>query len=302
MSIAMLEHVSNVSLSHQAPLEVLRDHPEAVLELLRIAGRLSDETKLAVVVLDTELAEAVPSTRRADLVVLLEDEEGRAHRVVVVEIQRKRDDKKLLAWPLYVAYLHSEHHVSVTLLVITFDAATAAWARTPYDTGSLVLSPLVLAADDLPEIASVDDALAHRDISMLTALARLGTKESSRTERQEAEVARVFEALLRAEVSPVRSIYLSMLHGASKGALRGMLEKLLEAYGMGALEMIYNDGKAEGKAEGEAVALLKVLRARGLQVDAAAEARIRQTRDLALLDLWLERAAFAATVGEVLAD
>ena len=71
---------------------------------------------------------------------------------------------------------------------------------------------------------------------------------------------------------------------------------------MGALEMIYNDGKAEGKAEGEAVALLKVLRARGLQIDAVAEARIRQTRDLALLDRWLERAAFAATVGEVLAD
>lgn len=176
----------------------------------------------------------------------------------------------------------------------------------------------MIGPSDFPEITTLEQASAHPELSVLTALAHLGARDGAAASRHEAEIARVFEAMLRTERSPTRRIYLSLLHGTARGPLRGTLEKLLEAYGMGALEIIFNDGKAEGlavgkaegkaeglavgKAEGEALALLKVLRARGLDVDAAAEARILATRDLALFDRWLERALVAGSVDEVLAQ
>ena len=145
-------------------------------------------------------------------------------------------------------------------------------------------------------IASVEEAQAHPELSVLTALARLGARDPAQVAEHEAEVRRVFEATLRVADARRRHIYLSLLHGTARGALRATLEKLQEAYGMGALEMIFEEGKAEGKAE----ALLNLLRLRGLVVDGATEARIRETRDTALLDRWLARVLTAITVEEVL--
>jgi hypothetical protein len=297
--------VSNVSLLHEAPLEVLRQEPRAVLALLQMAGRAERSSRRFVVeVLDSELSEATPSIRRADHVVLLRDTKGNARRGVAVEVQRERDDEKLSSWPLYVAYLHARHRVPVTLVVLTFDDNVAAWARKARRLGpNMLFAPSVVGPAELPEILSVEDAKAHREQSMLTALARLGAQDGATADAYDEQVARVFEAMLRSEASDLSRTYLSLLHGTSRGGLRSRLEQLFkEKYGMGAMEMIFEDGKAEGKAEGraegEALALLKVLRARGLSIGAAVESRIRETRDLALLD----RALAARSVEEVLAD
>jgi hypothetical protein len=45
-----------------------------------------------------------------------------------------------------------------------------------------------------------------------------------------------------------RRTYLSRLHGTAKRPLRARPEAILEEHGMGALEIIYSDGKAEGVA------------------------------------------------------
>lgn len=305
MTIAMSERVHAVSILHEAPLDVLREHPEAVLDLLRVAGQPAP-SEVAVVVLDSELTEAIPSVRRADLVFLLRDEDRVARHAIVVEVQRDRDDDKLYAWPHYVSYLHARHRVAISLLVLTFDEDVCRWARKLHDLGPcMAFAPLVIGPTDLPTIATIEQALANPDLAVLTALAHLGSRDTEVAGRHEPEVLRVFEAMLRTQRSEARQKFLSLLHGAARGPLRGILERLTEAYGMGALEMIYKEGEAEGeargRAEGEAKALLKILRARGLAIDAAAEARILATRDLALLDRWLERALVASSVDEVLA-
>jgi hypothetical protein len=82
----------------------------------------------------------------------------------------------------------------------------------------------------------------------------------------------------------------------------------MEAYGMGALELIRAEGRAEGeadgllkgKAEAGAEALLEVLRARGIACGEAQRQRILTTRDLAALRRWLLRAANARHIDEVL--
>jgi hypothetical protein len=59
-------------------------------------------------------------------------------------------------------------------------------------------------------------------------------------------------------------------------------------------------GRDEGRTEGEARALLTVLRGRGIAVPEAARERILAEKDPERLERWLERAGLAASVAELL--
>jgi hypothetical protein len=59
-------------------------------------------------------------------------------------------------------------------------------------------------------------------------------------------------------------------------------------------------GEAKGECKGRAAALLKLLAARGVDVDDSARERIATCRDVATLDLWFERALVATRLADVL--
>lgn len=61
-------------------------------------------------------------------------------------------------------------------------------------------------------------------------------------------------------------------------------------------------GRDEGRAEGEARALLAALRVRGIPVPEAARERILAEKDPERLERWVERAVVAASLAEVLDD
>jgi hypothetical protein len=63
---------------------------------------------------------------------------------------------------------------------------------------------------------------------------------------------------------------------------------------------IVEEIRDEGRTEGEARALLAVLRGRGIAVPDAARDRILAERDLIRLERWLERSGTSATVADVL--
>ncbi len=67
-------------------------------------------------------------------------------------------------------------------------------------------------------------------------------------------------------------------------------------------EKLRADERNEGLAKGEARAVLTVLRARGVAVSDAARERILAQKDPERLDRWLEKAAVAASVSEVIDD
>jgi hypothetical protein len=60
--------------------------------------------------------------------------------------------------------------------------------------------------------------------------------------------------------------------------------------------------RAEGRAEGRAENVLTVLRVRGITVPDAARDRILTEKDIGQLTRWLERAATATVVEEVIDD
>lgn len=115
------------TLFHEAPLDVLREHPQVLLELLAL-GRAEIElpVRAVVTVLESTVIEVVPAHRHADFVAELRDEAGGEVRaVVVLEVQRRADASKPRAWMQMVASAHGPHGVDVALVVLTFDEATA---------------------------------------------------------------------------------------------------------------------------------------------------------------------------------
>ena len=63
-----------------------------------------------------------------------------------------------------------------------------------------------------------------------------------------------------------------------------------------------DEGRNQGRAEEAARAVLTVLRARGIPVPDAARERIVVEKDTARLSRWLERAATASSIAEVVDD
>lgn len=58
----------------------------------------------------------------------------------------------------------------------------------------------------------------------------------------------------------------------------------------------------EGRAQGQAASLLRVLEARGIPVDDTTRERITNCTDVAVLDTWLDKAATATSVEGLFAD
>jgi hypothetical protein len=58
----------------------------------------------------------------------------------------------------------------------------------------------------------------------------------------------------------------------------------------------FDQGRAEGKAEGKAVAVLTILDDRGVAVPEVKRAEIEQCTDMQQLDTWLHRALTARTI------
>jgi hypothetical protein len=61
-------------------------------------------------------------------------------------------------------------------------------------------------------------------------------------------------------------------------------------------------GREQGRVEGQAGAILRVLEARGLAVPDAVRDRILRCTDSALLERWIGRAAIAVSAADVIGD
>ena len=124
--------------------------------------------------------------------------------------------------------------------------------------------------------------------------------------------------LLKMAPSPARNTFVNLIYGTADPPFQAKLDSLLEDFGMGALDLINKKLRREGRLEGleeglqkglvkgleeglvkgRVDALLRVLGARGLPVSPVRRAQIEQAR-VDDLDVWLERAAVAATIEDV---
>ncbi len=122
-----------VSLLHEGVIELVRDHPAFVADLL---DRLLDvhvpaftEARLA----EATLNKLVPVEYRADAVVVFA--KRKPVFGVIIEAQLQRDDNKLYTWPLYAVGARERHRCPFVVIVVTPDPATATWAARTVDIG-----------------------------------------------------------------------------------------------------------------------------------------------------------------------
>jgi hypothetical protein len=97
-----------------------------------------------------------------------------------------------------------------------------------------------------------------------------------------------------------------ILQAALPKAVRRRMEKLMRTgkyeYQSDFARKYFARGEEEGRAAGEARALLLVLRSRGIDVPAAVARRIEAERDDARFEAWIRRALTATTIDDVFTD
>jgi hypothetical protein len=165
----------SLSLQHEAPLEIFDQHPRVVASLLSllVEEALPDFDELRMEPAD--FTQTAAREYRADRALVFL-RRARPVLAVILEVQRRRDEKKRRAWPVYTAALYGRLGCPTYLLVIALDEATARWARQPiagFQPGSR-FAPLVVAPSDVPAIRSVETAHANVPLALFSALLHVG--------------------------------------------------------------------------------------------------------------------------------
>jgi hypothetical protein len=295
-----------VSNEHELMVELFRAEPELARQVLGIVGD-TDLSRFTQVREDAAaLADLTPATFHADAAFVFLDEyataAGAAERgvaapelAVIVEIQRSSEKGKRLSWPAYVANLRAKRRCDVILVVVCLDEATAAWCREPIDLGhpGFVFTPVVIGPRDLPVITDPARIAAQPRLATLAALAHCRNQEY-----QDAVLEPYLTTMLRLGDEQCE-MYADYVVSCLKQPDRARWEDFMTAP-MESFVQAYRDKyEARGEARGEAKALLVVLGARGIEVSAAAHARISGCTDLDQLDSWLHRAATIHSIDEL---
>ncbi len=212
-----------VSLPHEWGTDVFRERLARTLLPKSLAKRIPKEVRAEVT--DASAISKNPHDRRADLVILFRAPNNLVVYALIVEIQLRPDDDKPFRWPEYLGVIRERHRCPTDVLVVCITGAVARWAATPIVLGhsGSVVHPIVLTPDMFPKIT--DEATAIR----LPTLAALS-------------------ALL---VGPARTHWENWMV-QTEGYV------YLSDFARGH----FSQGKAEGMAEGEAHALLRLLEKR----------------------------------------
>lgn len=92
------------SITHEAPIELIRQHPELAVDLLRAVTDIKLPGTPSVAISATDMSEVIPKQYLADMVVVISDAAtGQAALSVIIESQLREDETKQYSWPVYVA-------------------------------------------------------------------------------------------------------------------------------------------------------------------------------------------------------
>jgi hypothetical protein len=287
------------SITHEGPLDLVRQHPEIALELIQGTAGITLPAQVAVSLAPTDMSAVVPVQYLADMVVLISDEAtGEPTLAVIIEPQLRDSETKRFSWPVYVVTARQINKCpAAVLIVLCPDPAEAAKCRQVIRTGhpGFDLAPVVIDSSGPPGHDSEDGPY------LTVFAASMGGIDLE----SEAGARRVLDAIASTEVSDAdRSRLMTIMLRLASDAARHILEAMMTTseYEKTLAERIHDQGMAEGEAKGEAKALLRLLAARGLAPSEAQRSLVASCTDSAQLDIWFDRAIKATTAAEVFAD
>jgi hypothetical protein len=304
----------NLTVTHEAPLELIRQHPALAVELMRAFTGLTVPDQADIRLGPNSLNAVVPTEFTADAVVIVSDPASGAPQVVIiVEPQGRDDETKRYAWPSYLANVRSATKCPTAILIVVCpDAREATKCRQVIAMGhpGWDLWPIVID----PQHAPAADGASPYLTLFLACLAALDMVEP-------AVARRVLQAIRDTGASDAdqRKLVTIILKRASDAA-RQTLEDLMTAteWKDDWLESFTEKGRVEGEAKGEAkgeargeakgavsakvTAIMKVLSVRDLHPTKKQLSQLAACTDLATLDRWFDRSLTAASAAEVFKD
>lgn len=281
------------SLLHEGIVRLFQDRPELAVTLVRDVLGVAVPTYSEVRIESAELGDIEPAARHADLVLLLVKK--RPVLGIVVEVQLAIDEDKPFTWPAYVTNLRARLRCDVELLVFTPDRAVARWSMKPIAIGQGVFQPLVVGPDGLPVVHDVEHARANPELAVLSAMGHGRDKKAIAVPGALAALAAV------AGFEDARALlYSDLVRVALSDAARTALEALMRTGRYEYQSEFARRHHAEGKAEGKAEVLLKLLSLKFGEPTTEVRERV-QSGSLEELDRWAERVLTAARLEEVFA-
>ncbi len=316
------------SMTHEGLVTLFRNHPALAAELLQGPLGLELPAWNEVRVVPGDFPQVVNPEYQADLIVLLEN--GTPVLAIIVEVQLSQDPDKRERWPVYLTNLRAREHCPVVLLVVAPDEAVARWCAKPIEMGHpfFVLQPLVVGPKAIPQLLGPQAVGVSPEMAVLSALAHGHQEELSPalfeavvTSTQGLDIERygfyvdlalsafspaarkALEAMMRSGTYEYQTeLVRNFMARAKEERQEGLKEGFKEGQQVGRLEgqqVGRLEGQQVGRLEGERRALLKVLEARGLKVEAATRRRLLAAKDLKQLECWLGHAVRVRSVQEL---
>ena len=241
---------------HEAIVLLFRERPQLAPELLRAALGTElpafDEIRLE----SSELGDVVPPEYRADVVIVLALEGGRAVLALALEAQLGVDPRKRFTWPVYETSLRARHGCDAAVLVIAPDEAVARWCEEPIAIGpaGCVMRPIVIGPARVPIVTDEAVARAEPELAVLSAIAH------GRDAPELALAIAIAKATLAAAADLdeeharlYADLVLSRLGAAARAALEELMIRGYEYQSDFAKKWVAA-GRVEGRAEGVAAA------------------------------------------------
>ncbi|QSB04935.1 hypothetical protein [Natronoglycomyces albus] len=282
-----------VTYKHEMPLSFLRDDPAMGPALVQRLLKIDLPQYTSVKAASEALTTMNPAELTCDAVNVCYDSAGEAVAAVIVEVQLRRDRFKPGAWLSYLANQWRRHQVPTHVIVLCFDRATAAWAKTPLSIGhqDLVFAPWVIGPDEVPVTT---ESLAGSDALALTFLSAL---MHGHDPAHAATIIPIldheFGGLPNDRAVEYASNALRILPEAARMVMEGIVKLEQFDYHRELLGDAANEIEARGEARGKADSLLLLLASRGLTLSESQTQSVRECTDLQRLDEWIKQAITA---------
>lgn len=299
-----------LTVTHEAPLELIRQCPGVAVDLVRAMTSLPLPADPKADLGPTSLNAVVPAEFTADAVVVVTDPAtGVPALVIVVEPQGREDKTKEYSWPAYLAIVREAVKCpSAVLLVICPDPREADKCRRVIRMGhpGWDLYPIVIDPAHAP---AGEDAGPYLTL-FLACLPALDVTREGNARRVLAAIRDTGGS--HAERKRLTAIILKRASDAARQILEAMMktddwkDDFIESYVKIGVEQGIEQGIEKGDRQGaartKAQDVLKVIDARKLKPTTEQRAMVTADAGLDKLNRWFDRALTAATVADIFRD
>ena len=299
------------SVTHEAPIELIRQHPDLAVELLQAMSDVDLPSEIAVSLGPTDLSEVVPAKFLADAVVIVADKAtGEPALVIIIEPQGRDDPTKEFSWPVYLTVVRRHLRCQrAFLLVICPDPEEAKKCRRVISTGhpGFDLAPEVIDPLNAPGVGSASPYLAIFAAYMgamnlegdqgarafLTAVRESGASAADRK--------RLSTIMLNLASDAARRRLETMMTTVEwkSDFIEGFVQEGLQKGMQQGLQKGMQQGLQKGEVKAKSEDVLKVIDSRAINVTAEEREQVASCTDIAQLDEWFDSALTAETAADI---